>query len=286
MLLCRCLNSYEWHHSYGHSYGHVVDNLRMEHGRFRLSDAKKDDMSRPQWRHTTDTWRDELVQFVLHEKDVELVLDAVDLSIQHCLDCYIELKNAGDIDIDDYYDVRKLISELNDRFQEDGFGYQIEGRKVIQVNSKFIHSEVTVPALSILSNIKYAGANDEFLKAHEHYLRGDYKGVIMECSKAFESVMKSICNMHGWAYKKSDTARALIEICLGGGLVPSSLQSQLTGLRTLLESGVPTIRNRNAAHGQGERVIPMPRHVAAYALHITASTVVFLADAQEELRKS
>ena len=225
--------------------------------------------------------KNELVQFVLHEKDVELVLDAVELSIQHCLDCYIAREN--DLDINYLYDVQgKFVPELNARFQEDGFGYQIEGREFILVNSKFIHAEVVVPALGILSRAEYAGANEEFLKAHEHYRRGEYKGATIECCKAFESVMKSICNMHGWAYE-SDTAHSLIETCLGSGLVPRSLQSQLTGLRTLLESGVPTVRNRTAAHGQGERVIPMPRHVAAYALHITASTVLFLADAREEL---
>jgi hypothetical protein len=47
----------------------------------------------------------------------------------------------------------------------------------------------------------------------------------------------------------------------------------------MLESSVPTVRNRLGGHGQGTEVVKVPSHVVAYALHMTASTIVFLADA-------
>lgn len=43
--------------------------------------------------------------------------------------------------------------------------------------------------------------------------------------------------------------RAQIEIAFGNGLVPGYLESQLGALRSVLQSGVPTIRNEMSGHG-------------------------------------
>lgn len=55
----------------------------------------------------------------------------------------------------------------------------------------------------------------------------------------------------------------------------------MSGLRSLLESGVPTVRNRLSGHGQGEKPTEVPNYVAAYVLHMTASAIVFLGKAEE-----
>ncbi len=64
-------------------------------------------------------------------------------------------------------------------------------------------------------------------------------------------------------------------------LIPSMLESQFTQLRGLLETGLPTVRNRTSGHGQGAAPIVVPKFVAEYALHLAAANIVFLVHANE-----
>ena len=100
----------------------------------------------------------------------------------------------------------------------------------------------------------------------------------MDCLKAFESAMKIICDLKGWTYKPTDTAKSLIEVCLTNNLIPTFTQQQLTSLRTLLESGVPTVRNKQAGHGQGSELRQVPPHLARFALNLTGTAVVLLVE--------
>jgi hypothetical protein len=178
-------------------------------------------------------------------------------------------------------DPDSAIQELNDRFRESGVGYQFESNEIIRIDSKIIHSEVVKPVLALLGLAKeYSGANDEFLRAHEHYRHGRHKECLVECLKAFESLMKGICQKNSWPYDKNGTSKALINVCFEKGLIPSYLQSQFASLRSLLESGTPTIRNKEGGHGQGAEVTKVPEHLASYVLHLTATNMLFLANCQ------
>ncbi len=190
----------------------------------------------------------------------------------------------------DYYDPvapaitpDDAIAELNGRFKEHGVGYQYESDYLIRVDSQFLHSEAVKPTLALLgSEERFKGASEEFLKAHEHYRNKEYKDCLVDALKSFESVMKAVCDKQRWAYDAGDTAKKLIDVCLSNGLVPSYLQNQFTSLKSLLESGVPTVRNKLGGHGQGTESIQVPESVAMYALHLTASNIVFLTTAEKE----
>ena len=96
--------------------------------------------------------------------------------------------------------------------------------------------------------------------------------------------MKIICSLNNWSIKTPSTARNLILACSENGLFPNYLKAQLTSVRSLLESGVPTLRNKNAAHGQGNAVINVPGSLAKYTLNLTATSILFLVDAHESLQ--
>ena len=171
------------------------------------------------------------------------------------------------------------ISELNSRFNETAIGYQFESGKLIRIDSNLIHSDVVKPVLSLLGAKKnYEGANSEFLKAHEHYRHKRYKECLVDCLKSFESLMKAICEERSWTYKKTDTAKNLINICLSKNLIPGYLQNQFSSIRILLESGIPTVRNKEGGHGQGTEIIEVPEYLAGYTLHLTATNLLFLAN--------
>ena len=177
------------------------------------------------------------------------------------------------------------INELNFRLRESGIGYQYESGELIRVDSQFLHSEVVKPVLVLLvTDKKFKGANQEFLTAHEHYRHKRYKECLNECLKSFESLMKAIHEKHSWSYNKNDTAKKLISSCLQNKLVPEYLQNQFASVRILLESGIPTVRNKEGGHGQGTKVSNVPEHLASYTLHLTATNLLFLAKCEADFR--
>jgi hypothetical protein len=175
---------------------------------------------------------------------------------------------------------KEAIDELNHRFREHRIGYQYENGQIIRVDSYFIHAEAVIPALTLISSEGFSGAEQEFRSAHEHYRNQEYKAAIVEALKAFESKMKTICDKFNWAYDKTATASKLIDIILKREeLVPSYLQTHFSGLKQVLEAGVPTVRNKTSGHGQGSETKEVPEYLAAYVLHLTASNIVLLVEA-------
>lgn len=54
------------------------------------------------------------------------------------------------------------------------------------------------------------------------------------------------------------------------------MNSHLTSIRTTLETGIPTVRNKLSGHGQGSTISPIPDEFAEYALNLTATNIVLL----------
>ena len=46
----------------------------------------------------------------------------------------------------------------------------------------------------------------------------------------------------------------------------------------MLDSGIATIRNKEAGHGQGADVKTVEESLASYMLHLTATNLLFLAE--------
>ena len=260
---------YHYHPHVNNIYKHIAEVLCREYGFFQLSKN-----------HGSRNYFNELINFFLQEIDIDKALDAVELSF--CLIDgptrewqYLNRHDASKIADD-------AIEELNYRFKEHGIGYQFSNGRIIRMDSELIHTEIVKPALELLNQRNYAGAQQEFLKAHEHYRKGNAKEALNECLKAFESVMKAICDKRGWKNYKNAAAKDLIEVCFDNGLIPSFWQSHYSSLRNLLESSVPTGRNKLSGHGQGTTPVSVPNHLVAYMLHMTASAIVFLAEAEEK----
>ncbi|HAX5771969.1 TPA: hypothetical protein JTW80_004632, partial [Escherichia coli] len=177
------------------------------------------------------------------------------------------------------------VIELNERFREHGVGYQFESEEIIRIDSQLIHADVVKPTLILLSGEPlFEGANDEFLAAHEHYRHKRYKECLNDCLKSFESIMKAIHDKNNWKYSPNDTASKLINSCLSQNLIPAYLQSQFTSLKTMLETGIPTIRNKNAGHGQGADIKEVPEELVSYMLHLTATNLLFLLKCEKNIK--
>lgn len=222
-----------------------------------------------------------LLDAFMEEKDLERSLDIIEMAF-HCAN--IQVANP------EYYGrtdgrahVDSCIEELNARFKEHGVGFSFVNNEIIRVDSDVLHNEVVKPAIHFLSVPGFEGPQEEFFAAHDHYRHGFYKEALNEANKAFESTMKVICDQKGWDYKKGDTAKKLITVCMDNGLFPSYYQSHLSALANLLEGGVPTIRNNEGGHGQGGVVKTIDPHIVSYTLHMAASAIVLLVNSASSL---
>lgn len=246
------------------AYELIHQTLCREYGIFSLADRySKND-------------QDHVLNFLLSTEDTEKAIDVIELSFK-----FIDRIIKPSLQKYKYNTVVKIepdeaIEELNERFKEHGIGYSFDGSEIIRVDSTYAHTEITKPTISLLWNTKFDGANEEYLKAHEHYRHGRNKECLTECLKAFESTMKIICSEKGWNYKQTDTAKTLIQICFQNQLVPTFTQNQFTSLKNLLESGIPTIRNKLGGHGQGQTPQIVDNEMTRYGLNLTGTNIIFL----------
>lgn len=255
------------------AYKLIVDTLCREYGLFHLPSHDT---------YGSRMYLNELANFLLNEKDIEKIIDVIELSfkvISVYTGDYNYLNRNNRLEL-----IENAINELNYRFKEHGVGFQFVENEIIRIDSELIHSEAVKPALKLLNEKNYKGAQEEFLSAYEHYRHGKNKESLNDCLKAFESTMKSICDKHKWQYKSGDTAKNLIQICFDNNLIPSFWQGQFTSLRSMLESSIPTGRNKLSGHGQGTEPIIIPNYLVAYMLHMTASTLVFLTTAEKDIK--
>lgn len=254
------------------AYKFIVESLCREYGVFRLHSAKD---------YGSREYISELFNFILTEKNVERVLDAVELGCR-VVDLHSrkwEYRHRQDSD----EDANAALAEINARFQHHAFGYRYEAQDMIRIDSELVHAEVTKPALALLHDPRYEGAEAEFHSAFEHYRHGRSKEALADCLKALESVLKSIAVKRKWKHESNATAKPLLDLMYEKQLIPQFWAQHFAGLRAMLESGVPTARNRLGGHGQGAEVVSVPVHFVAFTLHQTAAAIVFLVKAEQAL---
>jgi hypothetical protein len=170
------------------------------------------------------------------------------------------------------------VAEMNERFRLAGLGYRYEDGVIIRLDSEFTHSEATIPALHLLSDAPFAGADEEFRAAHAHFRAGETKDAAVDALNAFESTMKAICDAKGWTYPKGARASDLLKILRRETLFPDFGEQSLEQLLATLKA-LSAVRNETGGHGQGAAPVEVPPYVAAYALNLAAAKIRFLVEA-------
>jgi hypothetical protein len=217
--------------------------------------------------------------------DTDTALDIIEVSMQMiplAQDNYIYMSF-----VHPELKAQEAYAKLNQRFQEQAIGYRFEQGRIIRIESEFLHAEAVEPAIQLMYSQGYEGAFQEFMLAHKLYRQSpeNYDDCLTNCGKALESTLKTICVKRNWAFNPNDTASKLLGIIFNNKLIPEYLQSHFSALRSTLESGVPTIRNKEGGHGSGEKTNDVPEYLPAYQLHLTASAIVFLIRANEDFDK-
>jgi hypothetical protein len=253
--------------NFDNSYVGFVNALRREFGVQRLTNTRH---FRP---------GSELRDFILKASDQE-ALDAIEFMIRRI---YLKTQRNSVIERE-RLQAESAVAEFNERCRQAALGYAFENGELIRIDSQFLHSEAAKPALIVLSDTRFQNADKEFRSAHEHWRHGNNSDVLVSCLKAFESTMKVIASDKGWVVPDKATAKQLVEVMFANKLIPAFYQTQLAGLRSMLESGIPTARNRAGGHGAGTATeAPAPDELVKYVLHLTAATILYLVDAYKAL---
>jgi hypothetical protein len=179
----------------------------------------------------------------------------------------------------------EAIKEINGRFEQHAVGYQFENRQLIRIDSKLTHAEIIKPVLSLLTASIFRKANDDFMTAHRHYRVGEFKDCVTSAHRAFESMLKAICDVEKWEYAKGDGSSELITKVTTKGLFTHDFDRSFTAYVAMLKAGLPAVRNDAGGHGEGLAAAAVTAQIARFALNLTASNMLFLGESYDSMKK-
>jgi hypothetical protein len=177
------------------------------------------------------------------------------------------------------------ITKINDRFRQHVVGYQFENGRIIRKDSELMHVEIIKPALTLLTTPAFAKANEEFMTAHRHYRTGAYKDAVTAANRAFESMLKAICDLEGWPYGSGDTAARLVTVVTQNGLFTHDFDGNFMAYVAMLKAGLPTVRNNAGGHGEGLAAKAVTSGIARLAINLTASNIILLGDSYTAMKE-
>ncbi|MFT6263262.1 MAG: hypothetical protein ACJAQ0_001126 [Dasania sp.] len=245
----------------------VYKSLLKEYGLYGLTSTKT---------YEQDIFTVLLFDFIEKEQNIEKVLDAIEL-LCRVLESSKELFSSQNI-------IKKAISDINYRFKENGLGYEYINQEIIRIDNNILHSDIVKPSLEHLSNNPhFKNSLDEFLTAHKDYRHKKYDSALVNCLKSIESTLKIICDKRNFGFDKNAPCSKLIDILKNNDFLHSFEDNSLNHLISLLKSSVPTYRNKTA-HGQGNHKITIEPHIASYVFHMTASTLLYLINCDENFK--
>lgn len=76
--------------------------------------------------------------------------------------------------------INRAFQELNYRFKQHNLGYEFVDDKLIRKDNELLHQETIKPALKLLIETGFEGAEQEFLDAFEHRRKGENKDAICQ----------------------------------------------------------------------------------------------------------
>ena len=244
-------------------YRAIVPMMRQEKKVFNIADRGYSDV---------DGDRTEFRNWFFSENDLDFLLTGLEMFLR----CAQNLRISYLSGIEDR---EHLINTVNAYMLEDGFGFQFEGGQIIEIGSTYVHKEVVVPVLGLLSDPQYATVNQEFRKAHTEFRQGDYEDCIHDCCNAFESLMKIIAAKRSWTeITEKSTVKDLVKAIFDHQFIPAYMSTEFTGLRTILEGGINVVRNKAGGHGQGPTPRTIDKQVAEFQLNQTAAALKLLAE--------
>ena len=180
--------------------------------------------------------------------------------------------------------VPEAITEINGRFREHYIGYRLENGQIVQIDDEFMHSELVGPVLGLLGQPGFEVAAQELMTALHHHRGGNEKDAIVAANRAFESTLKAVCKLRGWAYEKGARASDLIKVVRNNGLFSEDLDEGLSAYVAMMKTGLPGLRNKAGGHGSDPHAPAVAEYMAGYAIHMSAANILLICKAHQNLK--
>lgn len=178
--------------------------------------------------------------------------------------------------------IRHAFVELNGRFKQHNLGYEVTKGQLMRIDNQTVHAQYVKPALQLLCDEEFAGAEEEYRNAFEARRAGNNKDAILNAGKCFESVMKTICEKKYNIDAKNLAAKNLLDTLKDNCFFPEYMNNHLNKVIETLKSGAPTVRNKVAGHGQGSEITDAPDCLVDYVLGLVAVNSVLLVKLYKE----
>lgn len=178
--------------------------------------------------------------------------------------------------------INKLFKELNGRFKQHNLGYEVINGQLVRIDNQVVHAQYVKPALQLLCDKEFAGAEEEYRNAFEARRAGNNKDAILNAGKCFESVMKIICRKKYNADVDNCAAGALLDKLEQKEFFPKYMNKHFEKIVDTLRFSVPTVRNKVAGHGQGSEITEAPDYLVDYVLGLVAVNSVLLVKLYKE----
>jgi hypothetical protein len=215
-------------------------------------------------------------------KDIDEWLSIVEICCVTLEEIHFDLRlNMQDTDA-----AQDALVEINRRFEQHQVGYQFESGHIIRKDSEFVHAEIIKPALALLSNPDFLKANQDFIMAHEHYRNRAYSDAVTAANRAFESVLKAICDLEKWPYGSGDTAARLVTVVTINGLFTHDFDAGFMSYAAMLKTGLPGVRNNAGGHGQSLAANEVTAAIAQYAISLTATNLIFISNSYYSMKSN
>lgn len=224
-----------------------------------------------------DLYKLALEQYIYNDANIFGILDLCDLLFMYVYDLLPQLKPPYEFSYPKK--INQAIEELNTYFKEAGFGYEYNNNQIIRIDSQHIHKEVIKPVLQLLGDEGFKKVDEEYRLAHEHYRNKHIKDCIVACNRAFESMLKTICDLERWEYASGARASDLITLVRKKDFFLDGMANNFNSFVAMLKNGVPALRNDHGGHGEGSDATEQLLYMAQYMLNLTASNLLFLHEA-------
>lgn len=171
--------------------------------------------------------------------------------------------------------------EINIALDEIDCPFRLANGRIIKLDAKQFEHDLKRKALCRLEQLRcdeplFQSAHGELIEAFEKYKLGDYDDCILKAECSFESMMKILLNNKESA--DAPAGRLIKQFVSSDYCSKMSEDAKRTMENSVLQS-LPAMRNKSGSgHGQGTKIVNIPKSMANLALNLASALNTFLAD--------
>ena len=180
---------------------------------------------------------------------------------------YDELSNS------EKFDFQKSINNV---LNQHDIPWLLTDGKMIKIDAKQFELDLKAKALLLLQDLKdsdpkFQSAYTELMTACTFFEKGDYSETIVNAEKAYESVLKVICELPKGNADKLTTRYIDDHV----NNLPSTMTKE--GFREKVLMSLPFLRNNSSSdHGAGEKTVVITKEFAKLAINLSATLCTYL----------